>query len=307
MNEVKICTGLSDISDSYNGFIIDQWGTLHDGDRPFPDVISALQNLKSRGKQIILLSNSGKRSDDDIKRISAMGIDNTLFDHVITSTEATWKSLDDRSHDLFKDTGNKCFLMNRHGDKGILEGLDNIHLVDDIAQADFILLTGSDAPEKTIQDYYDPLLKEASRKQIKMFCANPEKTITIAGVNHEGSGGIARRYEEFGGVVNYIGKPFPSVFQYAMSLFVDIYPSQICVVGDSLATDIRGARYLDLDCALIASGVHKGSFSRVKSTSDIHKMLKILGKNHGCDPTYFLPKFHWGKELPDRKNKRKAK
>jgi len=27
----KFCQGISDISDSYAGFIIDQWGVLHDG------------------------------------------------------------------------------------------------------------------------------------------------------------------------------------------------------------------------------------------------------------------------------------
>jgi hypothetical protein len=32
-------------------------------------------------------------------------------------------------------------------------------------------------------------------------------------------------------------------------------------------------------------------------------MLSLLGKNHGVMPTYFVPRFHWGKDLPDRKNK----
>ena len=307
VDTVKICEGLSSISDSYSGYLIDEWGTIHDGSKPFPNVIDALKHLKSRGKQIILISNSGKRVASASARLRDMGITDDLYDHVVTSAEATWQSLYNRSQGVFKDLGDKCLLLNRHGDMSAVEGLDNIKIHDNLDDVDFILLTGSDAPEKTLENYYDPILKEGSRKHLKMICANPEKTITIDGEHYLGSGDIARRYEEFGGVVNYIGKPFPSIFQYALSLFEDLYQSQVCVIGDSLANDIRGATYLDMDCALIASGVHKGSFSKVTCTADIQKILSTLGKNYGALPTYFVPKFHWGKPLPDRKNKRKEK
>jgi hypothetical protein len=36
-------------------------------------------------------------------------------------------------------------------------------------------------------------------------------------------------------------------------------------------------------------------------------MLKMLNKTFGVEPTYFIPKFHWGRPLPDRKNKKKEK
>ena len=304
MDSVKICEGISDISDSYQGFLIDQWGTLHNGSEMFPDVIDTLRHLKNRGKQVILISNSGKRAQPDAQRLKIMGLTPDLYDHIVTSSETTWQNLNDRSKGIFKDLGDNCFLINRHNDKSVIDGL-NINVVETVDEADYILLTGSDAPEKSLENYYDSILKQASRRQLKLICANPEKIITINGSHYIGSGEIARRYEEFGGVVNYIGKPFPSIFQYAISLFEGLYPSQIAVVGDSLANDIRGAKYLDMDCALIANGVHHGSFTKVKSTSDIHKMLVTLGKNYGAVPTYFIPRFHWGKELPDRKNKRK--
>lgn len=307
LDQVKICEGLSEISDSYNGFLIDQWGTLHDGKAPFPDVIETLKNLRSRGKQIILVSNSGKRSQDDYERLIHMGFTKDLFDHVVTSAEVMWQSLNDQEEGIFKGLGQDCFLLNRNGDMSGVDDIEGINIVDDIENASFILLTGSDAPDKTLESYYDEILKKASRKQIKMICANPEKVITIDGKKFMGSGEIARRYEEFGGVVNYIGKPFPSIFQYALGLFDDLYRSQVCVIGDSLANDMRAAQYLDMDCALIANGIHKGSFTKVRNRADIHKMLKILGKNHGVEPTYFIPKFHWGKPLPDRKNRRREK
>ena len=305
VDQVKICEGISDISDSYGGFLIDQWGTLHNGTHVFDNVIATLENLKKRGKQIILISNSGKRADDNEARLKKLGIDKKLFDHVVTSAETTWRSLSERNQAQFQNLGEKYFLMNRLDDLSLTNDLDDLAMTDDIQEADFILLTGSDVPRKTMENYYEPLLKEASRRHMRMICANPEKTITIDNQDYTGSGEIARRYEECGGVVTYIGKPFPSIFQYALTLFHDLYPSQVCVIGDSLANDIRGAKYLDMDCALIANGVHKGSFAKVQNRSDIHKMFKVLGKNYGVEPTYFIPKFHWGRELPDRKNRRK--
>ena len=306
-DDIKICEGISDISDSYQGFLIDQWGTLHDGERVFPDAIEALESLRQRGKQVILISNSGKRACDDRVRLNAMGLDKSLYDHIVTSTETTWQNLNDRDgHKNFQDLGKSFYLINRDGDIGITDGLEGANRVDDIEDADFILLTGTDAPKKTLEDDYEPILKVAARKQIKMICANPQKTITVSSQKYMGSGTVARRYEEMGGVVTYIGKPFPSIFQYALNLFDDLYPSQICMIGDSLAHDIRGARYLDVDCAFIASGIHAGSFTKVKSKADIQKMMKILGKNNGALPNYFIPKFHWGRALPDRKNKRKG-
>ena len=244
---------------------------------------------------------------EDAERLESMGLTSDYYDHIVTSAAVMLDSLKDRSKGVFQGFGPQCFMMNRGDDLSGIDTIDEIIITTDIDDADFILLTGSNAPEKTLDNYYDDILKKGSRRHLKMICANPEKTITIDGENFMGSGDIARRYEEFGGVVNYIGKPFPSLFQYAFDLFDDLYKSQICVLGDSLGNDIRGARYLDMDCALIASGIHKGSFSKVTSTFDIQKMLKNLTKNYGVEPTYFVPKFHWGKALPDRKNKRTKK
>lgn len=304
MDTVKICEGISELSDSYSGFLIDQWGTLHDGEQPRPNAIEALEILKSRGKQIIVISNSGQREKENIQRLEKIGFPKDLFHHVITSGEMTWQSLKNRDSGIFSGLGDKCFLLNRDNNRCVLDET-GISTTDTIDEADFILLTGSDAPEKTLENYYDEILRKASRKRLKMFCANPEMKVTIGGVNMLGSGEIAQRYEEFGGVVTYIGKPFPSMFQYAMSRFDNVLPSQIVMIGDSLSHDIIGARSIDMDCALIANGVHSPSFSKVKSTTDIHKVLKTLAQNYGGLPTYFIPRFNWGKALPDRKNKRK--
>jgi len=306
VDQVKICAGLSEISDSYGGFIIDQRGTLHDGYALYPDTVETLEHLKSRGKQVVLLSNSGKRSDFDKKRLEKMGLSSQLYDHIVTSTEVAWAQLQNTNSDQgdLGHIGGKGFCIKKENDINVFETFEFVDFVDDVNDADFMIVTGSDVfnIEGTS---YDDILKQASRRQIKMICTNPETKTTLNSQDYIGGGDIARRYEEYGGVVHYIGKPFPAIFQYALSLFDNLYPSQICVIGDSFGSDIRGASYGQIDCALVASGVQKGSFSKVQSVADIQKIIKMLGKNFGCEPTYFIPKFHWGRALPDRKNKKK--
>ena len=306
MNDsIKMCEGISDLSDSYSGFLIDQWGTLHNGQCPYDGVIDALKMLKDRQKQIIIVSNSGQREQQNRERLSDMGFDENIFDHVVTSAEVTWKMLTKQDDGELSNIGSKCLLLSRGGNRSILNNTD-IETVENVEDADFILLAGSDAPEKLFENYYDPILKTASRKRLKLICANPEMKVTIDGVNYLGSGDIAKRYTEFGGVVTYIGKPFPYIYHHAMNLFDNVLPSQMIMIGDSLAHDVRGAQSIGLDSALIANGVHAGSFKKIQTTSDIRKILKMMGQNYGITPTYFVPKFNWGKALPDRKNKRKA-
>ena len=179
LEQVKICEGISDISDSYNGFLIDQWGTLHNGSQPYDGVVEALQNLRQRGKQIILISNSGHRADVDGDRLTKIGIPTDCYDHIVTSAEMTWQNLNNRADGVFKDMVNKCFLLSRHENRLVVEGVDDLTIVDDIDDADFVLLTGSDAPEKTLEDYYNPILKKASQRHLKMICANRANTLNV--------------------------------------------------------------------------------------------------------------------------------
>ena len=50
---------LSALADSFDLFMIDQFGVLHDGVSPYLGAIECLASLKARGKGVVLLSNSG--------------------------------------------------------------------------------------------------------------------------------------------------------------------------------------------------------------------------------------------------------
>ena len=89
-------SGMDSLSKSYDSFIIDQWGVLHDGKKPYPGVTECLQKLKDDGKNLILLSNSSKRKANSVKGLDKVGIKSSLFDEIVTSGEIAWNAIIDR-------------------------------------------------------------------------------------------------------------------------------------------------------------------------------------------------------------------
>jgi len=304
--KTKFCNGISDISDSYSGFIIDQWGVLHNGEKPYPGAVECLKELKARKKHVIILSNSGKRSDINKERMKKIGIGPSLYDQIVTSGEMTWQGISNQEDGFFEGLGKKVFVISRGNDRSIVDGLE-VDVVDTPDQADFMIISGSDAPEKTIEDY-EAVLKGAARKQLPALCANPDSRGVMGAMSIMGPGTIARRYKDFGGVVHYIGKPHQPIFKHCIKLLQDkqIYPGQTIVIGDALAHDILGGNMVNIDTCLVKTGLHEASFQNATTPSAINKALTLLANQYNnVRPQYLVDSLKWGDPLPDRKHKKK--
>lgn len=307
MSKTKFCLGMSEISDTYMGFIVDQWGVLHNGEKAYDGVVDCLKELKHRKKFIIVLSNSGKRAEENKARLKEMGIGPSLYDLVMTSGEMTWQGLRDQNDGIFNKIGKRCYLFSRGGDRSIVEG-SGVEVTDDIEKADFLIISGSDAPQKSIADY-EPVLRVAAKRGLKALCANPDSRALLGAMYVIGPGLIARRYEEFGGVVHYIGKPHQPIFQHCIKLMIqkEIYAGQIVVVGDTMGHDIMGGWYAGLDTCLVRSGLHAGTFRNARNPRDIDRALEVLvAQYNNIRPNYLVDKMVWGKSLPDRKHRKRA-
>lgn len=307
MVKTKFCKGISDISDSYSGFILDQWGVLHDGNKAYDGVVDCLKELKARNKHVLILSNSGKRSAENKERLKKLGIGPTLYNEIITSGEMTWQGLNTQTEGIFQNLGKKCYLISRGGDKSIIDGLD-IEVVDTPQDADFMIISGSDAPQKTLEDY-EPALKAAVRKGLVALCANPDSKGVMGTQNIMGPGTITRRYQDFGGVAHYIGKPHQPIFKHCLKILQDkgIYPGQTVMIGDSMSHDILGGRLVDIDTCLVRTGLHAANFLGVNVLADLDKALNNLASQYNnVHPTYMVSRLKWGDPLPDRKHKKRA-
>lgn len=85
---------MRDIIDRYDVFILDMWGVMHDGIKPYDGVLDVVKQLRMAGKELIVLSNSSKRHDHSIRMLEKLGFQPTHdFTKVITSGEVTFQIL----------------------------------------------------------------------------------------------------------------------------------------------------------------------------------------------------------------------
>jgi HAD superfamily hydrolase (TIGR01459 family) len=292
MSNMTFSHGLYELMDSYDGFIMDQWGVLHNGLHPYDGVLDSLNHLKQRKKQVIILSNSAKRSSDNIERLRRLGIKPGLYKDVVSAGEVTWRGLKEQKDAPFKGLGKKCYLISRPDDKSLLEDLD-IELVTNIEQAQFILITSFDPAGMKIEDL-EPIFRKAVAKHIPAICANPDMVTVYGHERSIGPGAVAQRYNELGGAAHYIGKPHKTIFRYCVSLFDKIIPSRILVIGDSIQHDIAGGVSVDLDTAFITAGIHATAFKPGMTSEQKRKILEQLAQGYGgIRPTWVLDSLTW--------------
>ncbi len=108
-----------------------------------------------------------------------------------------------------------------------------------------------------------------------------------------GPGAIAKRYQELGGIAHMIGKPHKMIFRHCVGLFEDIIPSRILVVGDSLYHDVAGGAAVDLDTALVLSGIHEKLFKSGMPAEQKRKTVEHLIQNYGARPKCVFDSLIW--------------
>ena len=303
----KFCEGISDISDSYAGFIIDQWGVLHDGEKVYDGVAECLKELQRRKKFVVIMSNSGKRAEQNSKRLEKMGIGPDHYNAIITSGEVTWQGLNNQSSGYFENIGKKCVVISRGNDRSIVDGL-GVEVVENPKDADFLIISGADSPKKTLEDY-EPLLRDCARYKLKAICANPDSLGVMGGRNIMGPGTLAARYKDFGGVVEYIGKPHQPIFMHCIQIMQEnnVYPGQTVMIGDTMAHDILGGSLVNIDTCLVKTGLHKKAFFGKEDPAEIDRALDLLVRQYNnVRPKYLVDQLVWGKALPDRKHKKRT-
>lgn len=141
---MKEASGIAPVADRYDGYIVDLWGVIHNGVAPYPGAPECLQQLRQAGKRVILLSNAPRRADTVQVGLRAMGIGDDLYEGLMTSGECTRRMLQARTDPWFAQLGRRMLHLGPQKDVDLFAGLD-LDVVEDPAQADFVLNTGPDA------------------------------------------------------------------------------------------------------------------------------------------------------------------
>ncbi len=282
MTQPPMISGLSVIDECFDAYFLDQFGVLHDGERPYDGVIDALQRLHAAGKKLIVLTNSGKRAAPNMRRLADVGVPERWLHAVVSSGEVAWRGIRAGTFDAPFKLGRSAYVVGRAGEDYGLDDLD-LRFTDAPESADFLLIAGSDAPATSLVEYA-ALLGEAARRGVPALCVNPDIWMLIGGGQAPAPGAIAQIYQTLGGQVTQIGKPHSAIYERALQACEGIPKNRILAVGDSIAHDVRGASDFGIASVLVRTGVLAGATL---------EELGALWRQEGLCPDYLMPKFAW--------------
>lgn len=282
-------TDVGALAARFDLFLIDQFGVLHDGSAPYPGAVDALIRLKAAGKAIALISNSGRRAESSIARLTALGFPRQAYDAFVSSGEVLWHRIAHDDPPARRDHPRRCFLVSRRRERSAVDGL-GLTLVDDAADAELVVITGSDGDVRPL-NAYRALLKPAAIRGVPCLCANPDKVLVLAEGTGYGAGCIAEAYAALGGPVSWIGKPYPEIYRFAVDeisgLHLTVASSERTVgVGDSIEHDVAGAKQRGYAAALVRAGIH---------VDDDPQVLAAEMSTHAT-PDFMLDRFVWHAE-----------
>lgn len=231
--------GLREIASRFDGMLIDQFGVIHDGQKLYPDTLRVLSELHELGIPVAVMTNSGKRAEANRQRLVKMGVPRDHFADAVSSGEVAFNSL----------TVKRAYLIGKDGED---YGFDGVTFVDNPRDAEVILILGSNAPKTSLDDYR-MLFAGLS---VPALCCNPDKLMLTPQGLMPAPGAIAALYEEMGGKVTWIGKPYAHIYREAARLIGN--PSRILCIGDSAEHDVAGGRNAGFSTLLVLQGVSAG-------------------------------------------------
>ena len=275
----RFIQSISEILDTFDVAVLDQWGVLHNGSVPYPHAADATTMLQEHGKHIVILSNSGKRAATNLKRIADIGLPAEHVSDVVTSGEALRDDLLASRLVINGKTPRTIFpICVRTGDaeawRGDAATIQITHTCDE--SVDCIMLMG--LPDGSSLDVHDDTFQQAVALNIPLICSNPDKTSPRADGLVVSPGALADRYAGIGGQVIWYGKPDLPVYQAVMRCRPEFKPSRFLMIGDSLEHDIAGAQRAGFSTAWIRGGIHADAFDGSENVSKLGSITTELAK-----------------------------
>ena len=288
--------GIRSLVDRYDTYVVDLWGTLHNGIVAYPGAVDALARLKGAGKRIALLSNAPRRVKQVREMLQAFGITADLFDVMLTSGESVHRALRDRPDEWHKKLSGACWHLGPERERSVFEGL-GLELLEGPQGSGFCVATGAKMNEERLEDYQKEL-DQGLALGLPMVCANPDIVVPVGDMLAICAGAFAEYYEANGGDVFWHGKPYSAVYK---QLFAEIEasgggpidPERTLAVGDALPTDIAGAAAAGLPSALLVGGVHRPELKINWCGKPNAEALKTLIDNAPAKPDHVLRRFAW--------------
>lgn len=272
MTALHFAEGLRELVGGVDVVLSDIWGVVHNGLESFPEACEALHTYRTRGGTVILITNAPRPADSVQRQLRKLGVPDETYDAIVSSGDLT------RLY-VAEHPGRKMFWLGPERDNSIYRGLDAVTAP--LEEADYIVCTGLyDDETETAEDYRGMMLKARERK-LTLVCANPDIVVERGDRLIYCAGAIAELYRELGGEVIFYGKPHRPIYQRAMALAGErqgyqIDRKKVLAIGDSVRTDLTGAREFGIDCLFVTRGIHAEEFEGLDQL-DPNSVMELFG------------------------------
>lgn len=259
--------GLAALRESYNALLCDVWGVLHNGRQAFDGAYDCLKNWRDGGGKVLLLSNAPRPGRTVAAQLDRMGVAGDAFDAVLTSGDVAQQMTLQRIKD-----GQRCFHVGPDKDMDLID--DAKIPLSGLEEADFILFTGMYDDDVETPDDYRDMMATWQARNLPVLCANPDRKVQMADKVIYCAGAVAELYEQAGGEVVWLGKPYLPVYTQARKkLAAMLDEPKILAVGDGPKTDIPGAANAGLDALFISGGLAGASGHAIDTPEEIAALL----------------------------------
>lgn len=269
-HDIPLVSSIAPLASSSDAWLVDIWGVMHNGVRPFMPASEACRAFRQNGGTVLLLSNAPRPGASVVEQLRRIGVPDDAYDEVLTSGDAARAMIGVYS-------GRPVVHIGPERDLPLFAGLDLMLTTLDAAEA--VMCTGLHDDETETPETYADLLAAAHARGLPMVCANPDLKVERGGRIIWCAGGVAAAYEALGGRVSYAGKPHAPIYARADELVarlrggVAVPRARMLAIGDGIKTDIAGASAAGIRSVYIASGVHLAPGAKL----DGETLARLLG------------------------------
>jgi HAD superfamily hydrolase (TIGR01459 family) len=241
------------LAGDYDVLFCDVWGVVHNGMAAFAPACDALMRFRSGGGTAILITNAPRPGDAVGRILDRLAVPREAYDAITSSGDVTRGIVESRP-------GQAVFHLGPERDLSIFTGL-GVRFAP-WQSADYVVCSGLfDDTIETPETYCDMLAAMRSRA-LFMVCANPDVFVERGDTLVYCAGALADAYAALGGEVLYCGKPHAPIYQAALAKAAALrggaVPAleRVLAIGDSVRTDLTGAKAFGLDSMFIISALH---------------------------------------------------
>jgi HAD superfamily hydrolase (TIGR01459 family) len=252
MNEINLVDRFAMLAPRYDVLLCDVWGVVHNSIVASPEAHDALSRFRKRGGAVVLITNAPRPAAEVQGMLDRLKVPRDAYDSIVTSGDVTRLVMASRS-------AKNIFHLGPKRDLPLFEGLGTTFVSHE--DADYIVCTGLFDDETETAETYRPLLEKSRARNMFLLCANPDLVVERGTRLIYCAGAIADLYQHMGGDVLYAGKPHPPIYEEALrraakALGRETPRARVLAIGDSLRTDMKGAKDFGVGSLFVTGGIH---------------------------------------------------